>query len=131
MQEAYRELHREGHAHSIECWDGDELIGGLYGVWVRGVFSGESMFFRRDNASRLCVWRLVVELRRWGVEWIDTQMVTPVLESFGARLISRGEYLQLLRAAQTAYQKGKTVPSWGVPLTDGAWFQAHSSTSEL
>jgi len=71
-------------------------VGGVYGVHINGAFSGESMFYKRDNASKLCLLRLIEALRRNGLAWLDIQMVTPVAELFGGRYIARGEYLDLL-----------------------------------
>jgi leucyl/phenylalanyl-tRNA--protein transferase len=93
---AYHEFHRAGYAHSLEVWDGDDLIGGLYGVYVGGVFGGESMFHLRPNASKMAVVRLVEFLRGQGLLWMDIQMVTPVLERLGGCYISRAEFLERL-----------------------------------
>ena len=68
----YTELHREGHAHSVECWRGDELVGGLYGVSVGGAFCGESMFSRADNASKIALVTLVGILKEAGYTLLDT-----------------------------------------------------------
>ncbi|MFH1724524.1 MAG: leucyl/phenylalanyl-tRNA--protein transferase [Elusimicrobiota bacterium] len=96
MIEAYIRLHRAGFAHSVECWREDELVGGLYGVYVSGAFSAESMFFLEANASKLCLVELVEALERWGMSWIDIQMVTPVAGLLGAKYIPRDEYLDRL-----------------------------------
>lgn len=98
MAEAYQQLHQLGHAHSVEVWEQDELIGGLYGLCLGQVFFGESMFSRRDNASKLAFATLVPDLARWGVRLIDCQMQTRHLESFGARPIPRDEFAHLLSA---------------------------------
>ncbi len=100
MARAYLEFHRAGYAHSLEVWDDSNLIGGIYGVYVAGVFCGESMFFRRANASKLALVRLVEFLRGHGLNWIDTQMVTPVLEQFGGKHISRRSFLGRLEKAK-------------------------------
>ena len=71
MVAAYLEVHRRGHAHSVEAWDGDTLVGGLYGVSAAGVFTGESMFHQIDDVSKLCVLHLVEHLRARGSTWID------------------------------------------------------------
>lgn len=101
LKKAYLQLHQVGLAHSIECWHGQELVGGLYGVYVHGVFSGESMFHTQDNTSKLCLDFLVEQLKSQGHEWIDIQMVTPVLKAFGGSYVSRDIYLQMLREAQS------------------------------
>lgn len=100
MISAYTELHRRGHAHSIEAWDGAELLGGLYGVTAGDVFTGESMFHRVPDVSKLCVLHLVDHLRARGATWIDIQQLTPHFALLGAREIGRDEFLAKLAAAQ-------------------------------
>ena len=95
----YTRLHLQGHAHSVECWRADELVGGIYGVAVGGLFAGESMFHRADNASKVALFHLVQHLRASGFVLFDLQMVTPATRPFGATEISRREYLQRLAAA--------------------------------
>ncbi|MDG1581944.1 leucyl/phenylalanyl-tRNA--protein transferase [Pseudomonas sp. GOM6] len=97
MQEAYIELHRLGHAHSVEVWDGEQLVGGLYGLAMGKLFFGESMFSRVDNASKVGFATLVGKLHEWGFAMIDCQMPTNHLHSFGARPIPRGEFVDYLR----------------------------------
>ena len=99
MIDAYIELHRAGHAHSVECYDGTRLVGGVYGVGIGAFFAGESMFYREPNASKLALWYLTEWLREQGAEWIDCQQLTPLLKSFGAREVSRAEFMELLRTA--------------------------------
>lgn len=99
---AYKQFHTAGYAHSLEVWHGEDLVGGLYGVYVAGVFSGESMFFLRSNASKVAVVRLVEFLRSQGLKWMDIQMVTPVMGSFGGHYVSRMEYLCRLEYAKQA-----------------------------
>lgn len=96
---AYTQLHRQGHAHSVECWSADELVGGIYGVAVGGLFAGESMFHRADNASKVALFHLVQHLRERGFLLFDLQMVTGATRPFGAVEISRVEYLQRLAVA--------------------------------
>lgn len=105
MQRAYSLFHQAGFAHSVECWRGDVLVGGLYGVYVEGVFSGESMFFKEPGASKRCLFALTEKLNDAGVEWMDIQMVTPVLESFGGKYIAREEFLERLQAVHESPQK--------------------------
>lgn len=100
MIKAYCRLHELGHAHSIEVWDKDELVGGLYGVEVAGTFAGESMFHTRANASKFALLHLIEHLRNAGLEWIDVQMMTPHLEALGAELVGRDEFLDLLAQTQ-------------------------------
>jgi leucyl/phenylalanyl-tRNA---protein transferase len=100
MIDAYCELHRQGHAHSVEVWEGGELVGGLYGVDAGGSFSGESMFSLRSNASKLALLFLIEHLKERGLDWIDIQMVTPHLEALGAKNVSRAHFLERLAATQ-------------------------------
>jgi leucyl/phenylalanyl-tRNA--protein transferase len=96
---AYGELHRRGLAHSVEVWEGEALVGGLYGVALGGFFGGESMFRRRTDASKAAVAHLVQRLRACGFSLLDAQVPTPHLERLGAVSIPRAEYLVRLRAA--------------------------------
>ena len=100
MMVAYRKFHREAYAHSIECWQEDQLIGGLYGVYVAGVFSGESMFYTEPNASKFCLLELIDTLKKNGLSWMDIQMLTPHMEAMGATAISRKNYLERLNTAK-------------------------------
>jgi leucyl/phenylalanyl-tRNA---protein transferase len=95
----YRELHEMGHAHSVEAWEGDTLVGGLYGVSLGAAFFGESMFSRRTDASKICLVHLVERLRAKEFQLLDTQFTTDHLKNFGAVDIPKDEYLILLRAA--------------------------------
>lgn len=97
--DAYTRLHEAGHAHSVECWRGEDLAGGIYGVSVGGLFAGESMFHRADNASKIALCHLVAHLRARGFVLFDIQMVTPATEPFHPREIPRREYLRRLAAA--------------------------------
>ncbi len=96
MRAAYRRLHDLGHAHSLEVWAGDRLVGGLYGVGVGGVFAGESMFHLATDASKVALVDLVARLAEAGGRLIDVQMVTPHLASLGARDLPRADFLDLL-----------------------------------
>ncbi len=96
MQSAYLELHRRGSAHSVEAWMGEELAGGLYGVRTGRVFSGESMFSRRDDASKAALAWLADWCPDAGIELIDCQMPSAHLRSLGSRPISRVQYLEFL-----------------------------------
>ena len=97
MREAYLRLHELGHAHSVEVWDGGELVGGLYGVKLGSVFFGESMFHLRSYASKAAVVFLVEQLRAQGVELLDCQQATPHMMRFGAEEIPRRRFLSLVR----------------------------------
>ena len=100
MMHAYCALHKKGYAHSVEAWEGNTLVGGLYGVDAGGAFSGESMFYYRSNASKLALLYLVEHLQKRGLDWIDIQMMTPHMEALGAKDIDRSEFLEKLSLAQ-------------------------------
>jgi leucyl/phenylalanyl-tRNA---protein transferase len=100
MLSAYIEVHRRGHAHSVEAWEGDELVAGLYGITSGGVFTGESMFHRLGDASKLCVLRLIDHLRARGATWIDIQQLTRHFELLGAKEIPRADFLARLTSVQ-------------------------------
>lgn len=100
MKRAYGQFYRQGYAHSVECWEGSQLVGGLYGVYVGGVFSAESMFYAKPNASKLCVLHLLEHLQRLGMSWLDIQMLTPHMKKMGAREVPRATYLQMLESAK-------------------------------
>lgn len=96
---AYGALHRLGHAHSFEVWEGDELVGGLYGVSIGGFFGGESMFRRRTDASKAALAHTVVRLRAGGFVLFDAQVPNPHLTRIGAVEMPRAEYLARLAEA--------------------------------
>ncbi len=98
---SYRALHEADKAHSIECWQDNRLVGGLYGVGFDRVFCGESMFSLVPDASKVALAWLVAALRMAGARLLDCQFITDHLASLGAVEISQKRYLQLLRAAQT------------------------------
>jgi leucyl/phenylalanyl-tRNA--protein transferase len=100
--EAYTRMHDAGDAHSIEVWEGEELVGGLYGVDSSGVFTGESMFHRRPDASKLALLRMIQHLRERGSTWLDCQVITPHMRALGAREIPRSKFLDLLAETQAA-----------------------------
>ena len=100
MIAAYTRLHRAGDAHSVEVWDGEEMIGGLYGIDAGGVFTGESMFHRRTGASKLALLFLIDHLRQRGATWLDCQVMTPHMKAIGAREIMRARFLDMLAQAQ-------------------------------
>jgi len=111
MQQAYCRLHDEGHAHSIETWHQGELVGGLYGIAVGQVFFGESMFYRKTDASKIAFVGLIQHLSRWGYQLIDCQVHTQHLISLGAEEITRSIFSSLLKQYHhckphpTAWQK--------------------------
>jgi leucyl/phenylalanyl-tRNA--protein transferase len=95
----YTALHISGHAHSVECWQGDRLVGGLYGVRLGAAFFGESMFSRVRDASKVALVALVEGLHRGGFTLLDTQFITAHLARFGAVEIPRQQYLRRLHDA--------------------------------
>jgi leucyl/phenylalanyl-tRNA--protein transferase len=104
---AYTQLHDLGYAHSVEAWRDDTLVGGLYGVALGRVFFGESMFYRRPDASKVAFVQLVWQLQRWGFEVIDCQMTTAHLIRFGATEIPRAEFIRRLEGCE---QPGPAAP---------------------
>ena len=97
--DAYTRLHELGHAHSVECWRGERLAGGIYGVSTGGLFAGESMFHAESNASKVALYHLVEHLRKRKFALFVVQMVTDTTARLGATEISRREYLRRLRKA--------------------------------
>ena len=96
VQNAYIRLHELGYAHSAEAWNNNELVGGIYGVRLGNIFFGESMFSRQTNASKFALARYVEQLKQEGVVLIDCQVYTLHLESLGARMIPRKDFMRLL-----------------------------------
>lgn len=96
LLEAYIELHRIGYGFSVEAWSDNELAGGVYGVAIDGIFSAESMFYRKPSASKLALLHLCDHLRAQGLEWIDIQVMTPHMEALGAELVSRNQFLKMI-----------------------------------
>ncbi|MGW8161026.1 MAG: leucyl/phenylalanyl-tRNA--protein transferase [Desulfobulbales bacterium] len=109
MIATYSILHDMGYAHSVECWQGDELAGGLYGISLGGTFFGESMFSRQPNSSKTALVHLAERLIAWDFDLIDCQMKTAHLMQFGAREIPGTEFRKLL------------AKSLGRPTRKGKW----------
>ncbi|HEX9161515.1 MAG TPA: leucyl/phenylalanyl-tRNA--protein transferase [Thermoanaerobaculia bacterium] len=99
---AYLALHRAGDAHSVEVWQDDHIVGGLYGIDAGGVFTGESMFHRAPHASKLALLFLIDHLKSRGAAWLDCQVMTPHMEALGAREIMRARFLDMLADAQAS-----------------------------
>ena len=95
----YAALFARGHVHTVECWRDGGLVGGLYGVSLRGAFFGESMFSREPDASKVALVHLVDHLRARGFRLLDVQFLTPHLETFGAIEVTRADYQEMLRDA--------------------------------
>ena len=106
----YSDLHRKGHAHSIEIWDASRLVGGVYGVTLGGAFFGESMFSRATNASKMALAAAVDHLMQTGFVLFDTQFLTPHLSSLGAMEITRAQYQSRLAEALTLDGAFGSVP---------------------
>ncbi len=101
MQQAYTQLHKEGWAHSVEVYDdSNTLVGGLYGVAIGKAFFGESMFFKKNDASKAALYYLCAQLHAWGFLVIDVQQETAHLRHMGAELIARKDFIDLIQEAQ-------------------------------
>jgi leucyl/phenylalanyl-tRNA--protein transferase len=99
IRSLYSTLFDMGHAHTVEAWEGDQLVGGLYGVSLGSAFFGESMFSRRTDASKICLVHLVDRLRERGFTLLDTQFTTEHLKTFGAIDVPKADYAAMLTAA--------------------------------
>ena len=117
IEASYRAMHLAGHAHSIEVWEGEALVGGLYGVGFDRVFCGESMFSHADNASKVALAWLVAAMNTARMELLDCQFMTDHLASLGAVEISQDDYCERLARAQTA---GGVGVGEGLAVGDGA-----------
>lgn len=102
IEQAFRRLHGLGLAHSVECWDGERLVGGLYGLALGRAFFGESMVSRATDASKVAIASLVARLRVGGFTLLDCQFMTDHLATLGAREIDRSDYMALLGPALSA-----------------------------
>jgi leucyl/phenylalanyl-tRNA--protein transferase len=102
IRSLYASLFRMGHAHTVEAWDGDQLVGGLYGVSLGAAFFGESMFSRRTDASKICLVHLVERLKENGFVLLDTQFTTEHLKTFGAIDVPKDEYEHMLAKAMAS-----------------------------
>lgn len=96
----YPKLFAAGKAHSVEVWHNDILVGGLYGTYIGGVFAGESMFHKEDDVTKLALYKLIERLKANGHTFIDTQQARGLVLKWGAQLIPRGEFMNLLYDAQ-------------------------------
>ena len=103
MRRAYQQLHQHGHAHSVEVWQENRLVGGLYGVQRGAVFAAESMFHRITDASKIAVVAASRSLHRAGIQVVDVQFATPHLRSLGVKEISRDDYLGRVASASARH----------------------------
>lgn len=101
MKLAYMRLHELGFAHSIEVWENNELVGGLYGVAINGYFSGESMFYKKSNASKIALIGLAGLLKTIDINFIDCQILNPFLKDMGCIEVDRNDFMQLQQTAIT------------------------------
>ena len=127
-------LHRQGHAHSVECWQDEELVGGLYGVKLGGAFFGESMFSRATDASKVALVHLVARLRLGGFRVLDTQFVTAHLAQFGATELPRSDYKARLAVAVEAPARWLRQPAPALlraEFLDLAGRQRHASAAAV
>lgn len=115
MLEAYCLLHELGHAHSVECWLDGKLAGGLYGLAIGGVFSGESMFSKKTDASKVAMAYIVEKLKLWGFDFIDCQIPTDHLKRLGAKEIPADIFYQRL---QKSIFKNTATEKWAVGNAD-------------
>ncbi|MET0294156.1 MAG: leucyl/phenylalanyl-tRNA--protein transferase [Phenylobacterium sp.] len=112
IERMYGELFDLGFAHSVECWQGGELVGGLYGVALKSAFFGESMFSRATDASKVALVHLVARLKDTGYRLLDAQFMTGHLSQFGAEEIPRAEYQRRLGAAMAAEADFSAAATW-------------------
>ena len=110
IKSVYSELHRMGIAHSVEVWEQDVLVGGVYGISAGKVFCGESMFYRTSDASKIGLCTLVQHLERSGYELLDIQQPTPHCETLGATEIPRQKYLEILTGGLSSPADFGTIP---------------------
>ena len=127
IRRLYAELHARGCAHSVECWRDSALVGGLYGVRIRGAFFGESMVSRATDASKVALAHLVARLRIGGFALLDAQFQTPHLRSLGAEEIAQAAYLSRLRRALAV--EGADLYAWPAGASGAAVLQAITHTS--
>lgn len=129
IERSFVNLFNLGHAHSVEVWDGTELVGGLYGASIGGAFFGESMFSRRTDASKIALVHLVARLKAGGYLLLDTQFITNHLEQFGATEIAKDDYKALLADAVQATTNFYELGGTGAVFAAGAVLQLTTQTS--
>ena len=129
IERSYINLHAKGHAHSVEVWDEEALVGGLYGVSIGAAFFGESMFSRQTDASKIALVHLVARLKAGKYKLLDTQFVTEHLLQFGAIEIPRGKYQDMLHAATDARANFYELGGAGAAVCVGTVLQLITQTS--
>jgi len=125
---AYGMLHEQGHAHSVEAYDGEILVGGLYGVSIQGAFFGESMFSLRTDASKIALCHLVARLKAGGYRLLDTQFLTPHLARFGGIELPAAEYEDLLEHAMAGHGDFLALPDQ-ISVSGSSILQSITQTS--
>jgi leucyl/phenylalanyl-tRNA--protein transferase len=131
IERLFIELHRIGFAHSVETWAGEELVGGLYGASLGGVFFGESMFSTQTDASKLALVHLVARLRLGGYRLLDTQFITAHLSRFGAKEIPRVEYHASLAEAVEVSANFPASPDFAALSAEIAAMRAQSRGQDI
>jgi leucyl/phenylalanyl-tRNA--protein transferase len=129
IERSYAQLHALSHAHSVEVWDGDSLVGGLYGVSLGAAFFGESMFSLATDASKIALVHLVARMRAGGFRLLDTQFLTDHLKQFGTVEIGRAAYQDLLRDAVEADADFYVLGGAGAAVLAGTVLQFTTQTS--
>jgi leucyl/phenylalanyl-tRNA--protein transferase len=129
IERSYAQLHALSHAHSVEVWDGDSLVGGLYGVSLGAAFFGESMFSLATDASKIALVHLVARMRAGGFRLLDTQFLTDHLKQFGTVEIGRAAYQDLLREAVEADADFYVLGGAGAAVLAGTVLQFTTQTS--
>lgn len=99
MIETYCSIHEMGYAHSLEVWNRGKLVGGLYGIALGSIFCGESMFSLEPNTSKFALWQLIEHVKKMNFHYIDAQVSSPHLLSMGARMISKDQYMSIIKDA--------------------------------
>lgn len=102
MIETYCSIHEMGYAHSLEVWNRGKLVGGLYGIALGSIFCGESMFSLEPNTSKFALWQLIEHVKKMNFHYIDAQVSSPHLLSMGARMISKDQYMSIIKDALSA-----------------------------
>lgn len=118
MRSAYRQLHELGHAHSVETWLGERLVGGIYGIVIGKVFFGESMFSTESDASKVALAALMQEISRRDFGLLDCQIETPHLSSLGSRLMNRRDFISAVSRLTAATEQGCDWRSGPVPTRE-------------
>lgn len=129
IETSYVELFTQGHAHSVEVWNGEDLVGGLYGVSIGAAFFGESMFSRATDASKIALVHLVCRLRAGAYRLLDSQFITTHLAQFGAIEVPRSAYRKLLASAVAATSNFYELGGTGDVLAAGAVLQPTTQMS--